>query len=328
MLKDNIILNLGHEYKKFENNFTFYYSLNPEFDDQIISLKIYDDIFNLCYYHQKKTLTLKHRILWVACRIPFSKRVRIEFFNELDEKVYVERIELEKEIDFSVLKDIPFLLNYRDYDVTFGVFHEIYVNKEYDHDVVSLESGDIVVDIGSNIGLYAHYAIIGGAAKVYCCEPDPVCYSILEKEFSDINNIYLSNYAISNKDGEDILNIYDDHCDGKNDIASNSWDPKYVTADLIPEKQRLVKTIKFKNFIKENNIEKIDLLKVDCEGGEHDIFIEENLEYFRDKVSKIIIEYHGKNENIIEFLTKANFDSEVKEKFEGLGNIFSMNKNI
>jgi hypothetical protein len=38
-------------------------------------------------------------------------------------------------------------------------------------------------------------------------------------------------------------------------------------------------------------IEKIDFMKVDCEGGEYDIFVEKNLEKLKN-ISKIVIEFH------------------------------------
>jgi FkbM family methyltransferase len=49
-----------------------------------------------------------------------------------------------------------------------------------------------------------------------------------------------------------------------------------------------VETITFKTFIEQNNITKIDFLKTDCEGGEYDIFNDENLSWIKKNVKKIV----------------------------------------
>jgi hypothetical protein len=48
----------------------------------------------------------------------------------------------------------------------------------------------------------------------------------------------------------------------------------------------------FKTFLAENNIEKIDFLKTDCESGEYSIFNEENFEWISKNVGKISGEWH------------------------------------
>jgi FkbM family methyltransferase len=54
-----------------------------------------------------------------------------------------------------------------------------------------------------------------------------------------------------------------------------------------------VETITFKDFIHKNTLVYIDFLKVDCEGSEVFIFIEENTAFFRTKVHKIALEFHN-----------------------------------
>jgi FkbM family methyltransferase len=48
----------------------------------------------------------------------------------------------------------------------------------------------------------------------------------------------------------------------------------------------------FKKVIEDYNIQKIDFLKSDCEGGEYDIFNAENLLWIKQNVSKIAGEWH------------------------------------
>ena len=53
-----------------------------------------------------------------------------------------------------------------------------------------------------------------------------------------------------------------------------------------------VETITFKSFIEQNGISKIDFLKTDCEGGEFDILNDENFEWIKSNVKKIVGEWH------------------------------------
>jgi hypothetical protein len=50
--------------------------------------------------------------------------------------------------------------------------------------------------------------------------------------------------------------------------------------------------MKFSTFLNEYKIDHIDFLKIDCEGGEYDIFIEENMDFLKNKVKFISAEIH------------------------------------
>ena len=52
-----------------------------------------------------------------------------------------------------------------------------------------------------------------------------------------------------------------------------------------------VETISFNTIISENNLSHIDFLKLDCEGGEYDVFSEDNVPFLLT-VPKIVTEFH------------------------------------
>ena len=68
------------------------------------------------------------------------------------------------------------------------------------------------------------------------------------------------------------------------------------------------KSISFSDFISTNEIDRIDYLKMDCEGGEYEIFNDENIEWILKNVRKISAEFHlgypGMKEKFIEFRDK------------------------
>ena len=53
-----------------------------------------------------------------------------------------------------------------------------------------------------------------------------------------------------------------------------------------------METITFKTFVENYSIDQIDFLKTDCEGGEYDIFNNENREFILNNVKKIVGEWH------------------------------------
>ena len=78
-------------------------------------------------------------------------------------------------------------------------------------------------------------------------------------------------------------------------------------------------------YSKLNNIDFIDFLKVDCEGGEYDIFIEDNASFLRERVNKIALEYHGPYHGIIKFLKENEFTVEHGDLNDTLGIIYAKN---
>jgi hypothetical protein len=56
--------------------------------------------------------------------------------------------------------------------------------------------------------------------------------------------------------------------------------------------QNKMETITFKRFLELYNLKRIDFLKTDCEGGEYDIFTDENFDFIKSNVKKIAGEWH------------------------------------
>ena len=155
---------------------------------------------------------------------------------------------------------------------------EIFVDKIYEKFALVKED-DIVVDIGSNVGAFGYSIKDKNVKKIYCIEPSN---GLIETLSGNLNGMPLCiiNKAISNKNQD---NVELSNSDNIFSHIGNSYS-----------------TISFKKFIEDNNISSIDFLKIDCEGGEYEIFNEENRDYIINNVKNIALEWHFLNENTIE----------------------------
>ena len=148
------------------------------------------------------------------------------------------------------------------------------------------KDANCIVDIGANTGLYA---LIGKAmnkeSKVYAFEP---VVRVFEKlEFNNkLNqyNIYCSPYAISNKNGSAI--IYDIPNTGhiySVTVNKNMFTPGTPTVKIE------IQTKTLDTFIKEEDIDQIDLIKIDVETHEPEV-LEGYLSNLKKHQPSILIE--------------------------------------
>ena len=152
---------------------------------------------------------------------------------------------------------------------------EIFVDNVYQK-FFKVEEGDIVFDIGSSVGPFVHLIKEQNPAKVYCFEPHPDLFKDLVENVQDSNTV-LTNKAIGPEDGS------------LKTCGLFNQSLVYASED---ENENTIPSVNFMNFVRENNIPKIDFLKSDCEGGEYDIFNDENMDWIRKNVSKIAGEWH------------------------------------
>jgi FkbM family methyltransferase len=182
-----------------------------------------------------------------------------------------------------------------------------------------------ILDIGANIGsfsVYASHILSGTRATIYALEPSVKNFDILEKniKLNDLgNNIKASRLALYGKDGRSLLDIDRDY------DAFYVIDNNLATAS---KKTEEVELMKLETFCSQNNIANIDLLKMDIEGGEYDVFYN-SMDFIRTNVIAVFIEVHDVDESnnmktFKEFILNNNFEI----KLEISNNVlFLINKN-
>lgn len=166
----------------------------------------------------------------------------------------------------------------------------------YEYGAVALEEGDVVFDCGANIGLFSAVAA-HNKCKVYSFEPFEEVQKYL-KETSDLypELINICPYALSNEIGDTKFYILDNYI-GVNSIIETDMNKDY-------EHTIKVRMTTMDDFIKTNNITKVDFIKADIEGAERLMLMgaRETLKRFGPKIA--ICTYHLKDdpqvlENII-----------------------------
>jgi FkbM family methyltransferase len=152
------------------------------------------------------------------------------------------------------------------------------------------KDGDTVVDIGAHIGTFSIPLAAKFPIVVYAFEPDMINANYLNKNVkaNSLNStFFVIQKAISSTTGESEFVVGDASTRGTL-IDSN-------LSRMIPTNSKyFVKTITFDYFLKQYNIQKIKLLKIDCEGAEYNIIKNFNSEIFK-LIENIFIEIHPVN---------------------------------
>lgn len=210
---------------------------------------------------------------------------------------------------------------------------EIFLDKIYDHNKCKVEESDIIFDIGANIGTFSFYSLYKGAKRCYLFEPNKkLCDSIKNQ---NIENIIIENVAVSNKNEKinflidrggitsclekDMCFIMDDNNFGN--IRKLNKKTYYKEKSII--KKIKVDSINLMDYILFNKIDKIDYLKIDCEGSEYDIIESINDNYLKKNIKKILLEYH--------YLLDENYKMKFHKMINKLidcGFMYENNRNI
>jgi FkbM family methyltransferase len=131
-----------------------------------------------------------------------------------------------------------------------------------------VKKDDVVVDVGASVGPFICTILNKQPSKVYCVEPSKVLTTQLRENIEKYNESaipveYVNKAIVGNYDK---VNIFG----GSNDFETTS----------------------FIDFVADNNIDRINFLKIDCEGGEYSIFADENINFLLNNVEYIAMEVH------------------------------------
>lgn len=149
----------------------------------------------------------------------------------------------------------------------------------------------IGIDCGANVGLVTQ-DLLKHCDHVYCFEPNPFAFKVLESRFSGLKNVTCFNKAVL--DREDKVKLFFHKESDKDEIkwSTGSTLLEFKT-NTSREKFTEVEAIDLCSFIKKLDC-KIEILKIDIEGVEYEIInklIDTKLIY---NIKNVFVELHAK----------------------------------
>ena len=194
----------------------------------------------------------------------------------------------------------------------------IWLTREYEAPGFEIKENDTIIDVGGHIGLFMLFCEqFCHKGKIYCFEPASDNYKIFldNTKLNNFKNVFPFNIAVSKQDGKIPLYLNDD-TSGHSIFLKNS---NSIQVD----------SITLQKIFDLNNIEKCNLLKLDCEGSEYEI-IDSLPESYFSMIDKMIIEYHFAEKypklltNLIKKLERTSFSVDVKKLSGDMGLIFAI----
>ena len=170
-----------------------------------------------------------------------------------------------------------------------------------------VKKGDIVLDIGANLGYYTLLLakIVGKDGKVFAFEPDPKNFDLLKKnvELNDYENVELIQKAVSNENGKAGLFLSEKN-PGDHRIYDSGDNRKFIQ----------IETIRLDDFFKDFR-SKVDFIKMDIQGAEAKAIEgmpellegNKNLKIITEFWPYGLIKFGSKPESFPKLLSKNNF---------------------
>lgn len=182
-----------------------------------------------------------------------------------------------------------------------GNFQEI-VNEDIYSEVLSYCSDcKSVIDLGANIGLSTlYFAAAFPKSRILCVEPDPENFQVLSANLSQLvteGRCSLLNAAVWSEDNK--LQVDQD------EDKSNHWGIKVKKVDSHTNNEPIINGYTMTNILEKSGFDKVDILKIDIEGSEIELF--KNDTDWLNKIKYIAIEFHDNTREI------SNFDHIMSE---------------
>lgn len=176
------------------------------------------------------------------------------------------------------------------------------------------QSNHIVLDIGAHIGCFSMLmASKVPDGKVYAFEPSAGTFEVLQQniEVNKLQNVQCIHKAVAAKNGNAVL---------YHDLQTGNWGHS-ITKQLSSSSEN-ISTISLQHFIEQENLQKINFIKFNCEGAEFEILMNTPQEYLQ-RINTMLILYHEELVNgftykeLAEHLRKAGFRVHHRNRDKG-----------
>lgn len=185
----------------------------------------------------------------------------------------------------------------RTYTGDIDIFYEIFYREVYGLNPSVFKNAEVIIDLGSNTGLSALYFLDKCPhAKIICAEPDPDNFAILQRNllpFTDFSRAYLHEAAVMAEAGT--VYLQKEKIKYNSNVVKNSY-------------EKNTNAITVNGLIDIHGINSIDLIKIDIEGSEKNLF-SSNTEWLT-KTKYLVLEFHSDEDRqiVVSCLKDYEFD--------------------
>jgi FkbM family methyltransferase len=162
----------------------------------------------------------------------------------------------------------------------FNTFRQVFVYKEYNFEMPF--SPQTIIDGGGNIGLASvFFANRFKGSQIFCIEPDGENFELLKTNTKAYSNIKPIQAGVWHKPA--YLKVVDN--------GYGHWG--FMVKEVESTEPNAIYSVSISQLIQENNLNEIDLLKLDIEGSEKEV-LTENYQDWLPKTKVLVIELHDR----------------------------------
>ncbi|MES2139034.1 MAG: FkbM family methyltransferase [Bacteroidota bacterium] len=213
--------------------------------------------------------------------------------------IYIKNKVLTKRESVISLNGYPYPMFLRSSTSDIPTFNQIFVNLEYGYPL-KLEP-DFIIDCGANVGLASlFFRNKYPNAAISAIEPEESNYLMLLKNTQNYPKINCIKAGIWNKSV--ILDVKDEN---------NFGNYGFICKEVERESPSTIKAVTIREVMERNNRTEIDILKIDIEGAELELF-SSDYEYWLPRTKVIMVELHdwfrkGCSKSFFTAIIKYNF---------------------
>ncbi|MBI1176450.1 FkbM family methyltransferase [bacterium] len=184
-----------------------------------------------------------------------------------------------------------------------GIIKEVFLLDHYRFALERLKPGNVVIDVGAQIGVFSVYVARRGPhnLSVHSFEPMSANYAMLQRNLAlnNLQRVTAHNAAVTATAGSFKLYLSADNT-GMHSLYGSGVQFEEVEGRA------------FNTLYESLGVNQCDLLKLDCEGAEHEILMTATDEALQ-KTAAIVMEYHDENQlpDILQRLKASGFTTKL-----------------
>ncbi|MTI29986.1 FkbM family methyltransferase, partial [Xanthovirga aplysinae] len=186
-------------------------------------------------------------------------------------------------------------------------FKQVFVYREYEYPINFVPK--VIIDAGANIGLSAvYFANKFRNAHIYSIEPETNNFKLLKQNVSPYTTVTPIQAALWNSSSD--LGVID------KGLGEWGFMVEERNKGETSNKINSIKSVTIKDLLQSFKIKEIDILKIDIEGAEKELF-ESNFEDWLPRVKCLMIELHdrmkaGCSKSFFKAISRFNFSYDQK----------------